>query len=150
LKVKREGGREGGREGVSCPIVRAIGISRFTSTYHDAPLLPLPSLPLLSTPFPLAPDSLGFHKVGNPDAALGAVTFHCYIPPPKSTRVWLAARTAAADAMVVPTCLYSAFGKRVKEGGREGGKEGAHLMAVGAGEIICSPPVRMEGGKEEE
>ena len=52
--------------------------------------------------------------------------------------------------MVVPTCLYSAFGKRVKEGGREGGREGARPMAVGAGEVIGSPPVRMEAGKEEE
>jgi len=47
--------------------------------------------------------------------------------------------------------LYSAFGKRVKEGGREGGRDGPTIMnpmAVGAGEVIGSPPVRREGGRE--
>jgi hypothetical protein len=87
-------------------------------------------------------DSLGFHKVGNPDPVIGAVTLHCYIPPPRSARVWLPTRTAVSDAMTVPTCLYSAFGQRVKEGGREMGKEGpiiTDLRPVGAGAVVGSP-----------
>lgn len=87
-------------------------------------------------------DSLGFHKVGNPDPVIGAVTLHCYIPPPRSARVWLPTRTAVSDSMTVPTCLYSAFGQRVKEGGREMGKEGptiTDLRAVGAGAVVGSP-----------
>ncbi|EWM21781.1 cysteine dioxygenase [Nannochloropsis gaditana] len=91
-------------------------------------------------------DSLGFHKVGNPDPVIGAVTLHCYIPPPRSARVWLPTRTAVSDSMTVPTCLYSAFGQRVKEGGREMGKEGPTITDLRAVEEQRKDKSRREGG----
>ena len=81
---------------------------------------------------------MGFHKVGNPDPNLGAVTLHCYIPPPRMARVWLAERTGPTDSIQVPTCLYSAFGKRVHSGADAA--TGPSIMAPGAGEVVGSPP----------
>lgn len=95
-------------------------------------------------------DSMGYHKVGNPDAQLGAVTLHCYIPPPRLARVWLPSKgTRPEDSMTVHTCLYSAFGKRVlpaaaEEAQAQGQGQGVSIMApappVGAGEVVGSPP----------
>lgn len=95
--------------------------------------------------------------MGNPDAQLGAITLHCYIPPPRNARVWLASKgTREEDSFTVPTCLYSAFGKRLQEGadGAAPPAGGASIMAPvavtaaagpakavpGAGEVIGSPP----------
>lgn len=81
--------------------------------------------------------------MGNPDAQLGAVTLHCYIPPPRNARVWLASKgTREEDSMTVPTCLYSAYGQRLHEGvdGAAPPVGGACIMAPGAGEVIGSPP----------
>jgi hypothetical protein len=94
--------------------------------------------------------------VGNPHPTLGAVTLHCYIPPPKMARVWLASKgTKPEDSMTVPTCLYSAFGKRLAEGsGNANGQGQPTIMAPvpapapmaaaapGAGEVVGSPPDR--------
>eukprot|EP01031_Cornospumella_fuschlensis_P037198 gene37198-45152_t len=33
-------------------------------------------------------DSLGLHKIGNPDSRINAVTLHIYTPPYKSCKVW--------------------------------------------------------------
>lgn len=34
-------------------------------------------------------DSLGYHKVGNPNATAPAVTMHLYVPPIKSCKIWM-------------------------------------------------------------
>lgn len=99
---------------------------------------------------------MGYHKVGNPDAQLGAVTLHCYIPPPRMARVWLASKgTRLEDSMTVPTCLYSAFGKRVLAPEEAAGQaqaapesQAGSILAPlpplpppgGAGEVVGSPP----------
>lgn len=66
---------------------------------------------LTPSPNHLPPDSMGLHKVGNPNKDL-AVTLHLYCPPYGSCRMWL----DAGDAAVVqrPTITFhSMFGDLV-------------------------------------
>jgi cysteine dioxygenase len=55
-------------------------------------------------------DSQGFHKIGNPDATIPAITMHLYSPPFESCKIWLDQERPPCKSRV---CFYSAYGKKL-------------------------------------
>ncbi|KAF1321939.1 Cysteine dioxygenase, partial [Globisporangium splendens] len=56
-------------------------------------------------------DSMGFHKIGNPSAAVDAITLHLYSPPYDKCRVWFDTENAEKSS-VAHAYYFSEFGER--------------------------------------
>ena len=56
-------------------------------------------------------DSLGYHKVGNPDDSVGAVTLHLYSPPFAHCRAWQEDGTEVVSSVR----YHSLYGALVEE-----------------------------------
>lgn len=57
-------------------------------------------------------DSLGLHKIGNPDAHVDAITLHLYSPPYEKCHVWFDPSDASKSSVAVST-YFSEFGELV-------------------------------------
>jgi len=57
-------------------------------------------------------DSMGYHKVGNPNATVPAVTLHLYCPPFDQCRIWLDPDNASKPSKS-RVCYHSVFGSKV-------------------------------------
>jgi cysteine dioxygenase len=55
---------------------------------------------------------MGYHKVGNPDATLPAVTLHLYCPPFQKCKIWMDPKLQASKSSNACMCYYSEYGVR--------------------------------------
>ncbi|DBA04933.1 TPA: hypothetical protein N0F65_006935, partial [Lagenidium giganteum] len=58
-------------------------------------------------------DSLGLHKVGNPNHELDAITMHLYSPPYEKCRIWFDPEHAEKSSIAVSN-YYTEFGQKVE------------------------------------
>lgn len=58
-------------------------------------------------------DIQGYHKVGNPDPALPAVTLHLYCPPFQRCKIWMRDCSDNLNASSACMCYYSEYGVRL-------------------------------------
>jgi cysteine dioxygenase len=56
---------------------------------------------------------MGYHKVGNPDSTLPAVTLHLYCPPFQKCKIWMNPNTLKGSNACM--CYYSEYGVRLDE-----------------------------------
>jgi len=79
----------------------------------DGPQLVETSNVVLTAGVTYMDDSLGLHKVGNPDEHVDAITMHLYSPPFEKCRVWFDPTDASKSSVAVST-YFSEFGERVE------------------------------------
>ena len=58
-------------------------------------------------------DIKGYHKVGNPDPSLPAVTLHLYCPPFQRCKIWMKDCNDNLKASSACMCYYSEYGVRL-------------------------------------